>query len=241
MLGLDTCGSGTEEKGEAMTESISASFLNMDAKKHWSTDPRLERLADYIDHIFDPKIKSFTKFLLANSDGFWIAPVDNPDNDNTFPPDEYEPGGLVRSTRRAARSFIYLSSCMNFSIEESDCGVAALLLRNCTKPLQASPAKGEYMFDPFHLYTIDSFIDRCLVQAQQNQEDTGSVLEIAEEALALITRLIHTSDGIYSIIPETFPNSALEKTVHMATLMGSLCHDILDGEKPNVESPTLDD
>ena len=130
---------------------------------------------------------------------------------------------------------------MEFSPLESHCAVSALLLRNVTKALPAGINRDVVMYDPFHLYTVDAFIERVLAYAHGNGEDTGSILEIPEEAVPLITRLVRTSDGIYSIVPETFPTTMLEKTVHMATLMGSLCYDILNGEKINAESSPLDD
>lgn len=217
-----------------MTDSLSGQFLAEDPKENWSSDPRLERLADYIDQIYDVRIKAFTKYVLSKCDAFWEAPVDKI-ADGSYPPDELKPGGLLRNTRRSVRAFIYINSTHLASLEETDCAISALLLRNCNRALWADDEHSDVIYDPFYLYTIDAFIEKCLAESKLNHEDTGSVSEISGDAIALITRLIHTSDGAYSLIPETFPTTPLEKAVHYSVLMGSLCYDILQGEKPRAK------
>lgn len=206
---------------------IAGDFINTDPKPTWADDERLKGLQDLIDLISNVHIKALVSYMLSKSDIFWKAPISGDLEDASYPPDEYEEGGMVRNTRRATKAFCYLHYCMGFSLDEYHCAIAALLLRNITKAFYVGEDMTAIVYDPHHLYTVDGFLQMILDDTSNNYEDNGRVLGVEDEHLSLIMRLIRTSDGIMSLIPETFPVTPLEQTVHIATLMGRACHELL--------------
>ena len=207
---------------------VAGEFLATDPKPTWAEDERLATFKTCLDLINNVHIRDLVSYMLSKSEAFWVAPVSN-FADSSYPPDEFETGGLVRNTKRAVRSFWFLHHCMDFTVDEFYCGIAALLLRNVTKAVYLGADHKTLAHDPFYLYTVEGFLQEITEDTVNNYEDNGRVLGVEEAHIDLIMRLIRTSDGTMTIIPETFPISPLEKTVHMATLMGRACYELLLG------------
>jgi 23S rRNA maturation-related 3'-5' exoribonuclease YhaM len=197
-------------------------------------DHTLIDLLDEIDIINDPKIKSFVRSVLSKAESFWIAWSSN--IPNVHPPDEYEVGGLILHTKRVFRAALVLLSTIEASSIDSDCLLAAALLHDVTKTVWQNSDKENVVHDIMHPYTVDNFIDWCRIQDRDKGEDsTANSLEILDESLLKITRLIRCSHGGWSPIPETVPVTMLEQTLHIADLIATNVHIIIDGSEVNLD------
>lgn len=208
------------------SENISQKFLDTQEPSTFAEDERLKLLSVELSFIVDPKIKSFVEFVLVKSDAFWIAPI------TPIPglaiEDEYEEGGMVRSTIRTIKSFFTLESLYELSTQERDCVLAALLIRNTTRAMM--DLDGDIHFEPFFTLMIDTYIEALLHSAVEDGDDLGSMLGIAHEDLAMIQRLVRVSSGYAAPIPEVFPSSPVEILVASASLIGMRCYDIYNLE-----------
>lgn len=190
-------------------------------------------LLEEIDLIGDPKIKSFVRSILSKAESFWIAAAANVIG--LHPPDEYEMGGLVLHTKRVFRAVAILSTTVELSTMDADCLMAAALLHDVTKTVWGADRE-EIIHDLMHPYTVDNFIDWCRLQDKdKGEESTSNALEISDDALLKITRLIRCSHGAWSPIPETYPVTMIEQTLHIADLIASKLHVIIDGSEVNLD------
>jgi HD superfamily phosphodiesterase len=186
--------------------------------------------------IEDPKIRSFTEAVLLKADPFWISPASF--ILDTHPPDEYVQGGLVLHTKRTVRAAALMMSSADCSQFEFDCLISAALLHDITKALSRDEEndEAEIFHDAMHPYTVDNFINWCRKEdILLGEADRANTLEIPEEYIATILRLIRCSHGMWSPIPETVPDSYSEKILHMADLVASTLHRLIDGTEVVME------
>lgn len=200
---------------------LSSGFLSQEPEVDWSQNEKLRDLEIEISLIIDPKIKHFAMLLLSKANAFWEAPI----NEEGHPEDEYEPGGLIRHVKRTVRAFVLMESTMECTSHERDCAVAALLVRNVSRCYKSGK---KFQYDPLHVYTIDNYIDAVLKDAQVEGTDIGTIMGVHAESLTLIARLVHTSMGFLSMIPETLPQTNLEKTVALSVLIAGNILGVLD-------------
>lgn len=208
-------------------KSLSESILNV--SNNDSNNSNL-MLAEEINLITDPIIKSFVESVLIRASPFWKSP-------STFipevhPPDEYSDGGLCLHTKRVVRVAALLISTYDCSQEDFNCLIAAAILHDVTKAIARTNNEEieEVFHDTMHPYTVDNFINWCRTEDSLNADDSQpNTLLINEEQMYLILRLIRCSHGPWSPIPETIPSSSLEKILHMSDLIASSIHKIVDG------------
>lgn len=186
-------------------------------------------LLDEIDIIVDPAIKSFVRSILIKADAFWYAA--STIVETAHPPDEYGEGGLVLHTKRVVRTAIMIANTFDCQPTEFDILVAAALLHDVTKPVWRDDEKKTILHDIMHPYTVDSFVEWALQEDQSKTDaDINTTLNITEEVLHQILRLIRCSHGVWSPIPETLPVTQLERALHIADLIASNIHHIVDGK-----------
>jgi hypothetical protein len=194
----------------------------------------LQPLQDEIDTLMDPKIKSFVRSVLLKSDVFWVSPSSVIEKHH--PPDEMAEGGMVLHTKRVARTVLLLTNTFDCSPAEHDCLLAAALLHDITKAIWRSEINGEIIHDRMHPYTVDSFIEWCRAEDRvESDASRPNSIEIPEDTLNMILRLIRCSHGVWSPIPETYPMMEMEKILHTADLVASHLHLLVDGMEVKTE------
>ncbi len=207
-------------------KSLSEAILGRDEQDY--NELVLGPLADEIDTITDPSIRSFVKSLLLKADAFWFAQASI--KTDLHPPDEYVEGGLVLHTKRVVHTILLLTNTFDCTTSEQDHLVAAALLHDVTKCLWKDPDHSEILFDEMHAYTIDRYVDFCREQDINSSDSSQpNSLEIADESIAIITRLIRVSHGMFSPIPETVPVSEMENLLHYADFLATNVHHMVDG------------
>ncbi len=212
-----------------MDKSISEKLLQ-DTQTYDIDNFTLLDLLDEIDLIADPAIKSFVRSILIRADAFWVATASIVED--THPPDEYHEGGLVLHTKRVVRAATLMANTFDCQPSDYDILLAAALLHDVTKAVWRDETKQEILHDAMHAYTVDSFVEWCLLEDQGKSEGAkNTTLNITLDTLHQILRLIRCSHGVYSIIPETLPVTPLEKALHIADLIASDIHHIADGKE----------
>jgi len=212
-------------------ESLSESFLkNTIINDSDDGDIDISYLEPEIELINDPHIKTFVRFLLKNAIPFWRAPASL--SPGVHPQDEEGELGLALHTKRVVRICMLLIDTIQLDQPLSmDYLIASALLHDVTK-FCLDVDKQELIYDPMHPYTVDKYADWArLESASRTSGQEDNALEIDDESLAVIMRIIRCSHGIWSPIPETIPIGILEKTLHEADLMAANLHYIVDGPK----------
>lgn len=215
-----------------MNKSLSDIILNSGDNDAKNEDDQLEPLSDEIDLIIDPKIKSFVKSVLLRASPFW-ASASSVNAPEAHPPDEDKPGGLVLHTKRVVRAVRLLMQTYDYSTSDRDNMIAAALLHDCTKAIWANDERTEIVHDILHPYTLDTFIEWCIgedtIHADSSRYHT---LDISIDTIQSILRLVRCSHGPWSPIPETIPVTSTEKLLHIADLLASNIHNVIDGPVP---------
>lgn len=190
----------------------------------------LSDLLEEIDIISDPTIKGLVRSVLTRAESFWYAT--STIIEGAHPPDEYTEGGLVTHTKRVVRAAILIANTFDCSPADFNILIAAALLHDVTKTVWENSDQNNIVHDPMHPYTVDSFVEWCLSDDQKKSEaELNNGLDVSEEALHQILRLIRCSHGVWSPIPETLPMTPLEKALHVADLIASNIHHIVDGKE----------
>lgn len=197
---------------------------------YFKEDDILEPLLEDLEMIEDDGIRLFTRaMLLRVPDAWWTLPPGLPDED--YPPDVYaSPGGNVTNIRRMLRVIHQLIVSYQLSSIEMDYLISAVLLHNVTKIIEK---ENTHTYDTMHPYTTDMFTIRQRKKDRDKGEHASSTLQIDDDDMLVILRLIRCQLGPWSAIPETIPASTLEWIMHTATLVASNLHHIIDGEEIN--------
>lgn len=192
-------------------------------------DKILAPLLEEIDSINDPGIMSFVRAVLVRAPtSFWVIPSSF--TGNYHPPDERDEGGCVLHTQRVTRISREMTVAQDRVQEELDHITAAALIHDITKG--SLTPEGKLIYDPMHPYTVDAFVAFVRSEDEKFTDDTkSSTLWISDEDLATILRMVRCHMGSWSPIPETAPVTSMELTLHLADLLASKLHMMLDGEE----------
>lgn len=192
----------------------------------------LEPLMDEIGLISSQPIQYFVRSLLMRAQEFWYAPSDC--SPGVFPPDEYKDGGLVTHTKRVVRIASLLAKAYEFNSEETDIVIAASLLHDITKTMKLNDDEDELFYDPMHPYTVGRFVTSVHEEDRLfGDESQSTVMYIEDTVLDSIMRCVRCHLGLMSPVPETVPITMPEMVVHLADLLASKVHYIIDGEEIN--------
>lgn len=191
-------------------------------------DEKLAPLLDEINLIQDEGVRQFVRSCLMKADVFWGIPSSF--SGKHHPPDEHGEGGNVLHTQRVVRAVKLLAASQERADFDVDLMIAAALLHDITKGTVHSD--GVVRYDPLHPITADKFIERVrkadeAISADSNDSTT---LLVEDEVVFSIQRMIRCSHGPWGAIPEVFPLSLPEWTVHYADMMAANLHLISDRE-----------
>lgn len=211
-----------------MKDDVFNEILNDESEPYTEEDKILAPLLEEIDIIEDPGILSFVRAVLVKAPShFWSH--SSSFTGNYHPPDERGFGGAVVHTQRVVRLAREMTVAQDRSSEELDHITAAALIHDVTKGHEQPD--GEVMYDPMHPYTVDTFV--AFVRSEDNKysdETRSSTLWVSDEDLSTILRMVRCHMGSWSPIPETMPVTSLELTLHLADLLASKLHIMLDGD-----------
>jgi len=211
-----------------MKDDIFNKIINQKDEPYDEEDRVLEPLLEEVDLIDDQGILSFVRAVLVNAPPhFWFSPSSY--TGNYHPPDERGDGGSVLHTKRVVRIAREMTVAQDRTQEELDQVTAAALIHDITKGNRGPD--GQFIYDPMHPYTVDAFV--AYVRSQDNRkgdEMNSSTIWISDDDLATILRMVRCHMGSWSPIPETTPVTSLELTLHLADLLASKLHVMLDGE-----------
>ena len=211
---------------KSLSETLLSSNPEFNSMENFKRSMSSSMMGEELDLISDPTIRSFVCAVLSRADPFWFSPASFVEG--SHPPDEMKIKGLLLHTKRVVRTVQLLINTIESSQSERDCVVAAAILHDVTKALWH---RDEITHDPMHMYTVNSFIEFCFEKDTQDADSSiDNVMDIDSENLLLILRLIRCSHGEFSPIPETIPITWLEHVIHMADLISSSLHMIIDGE-----------
>jgi hypothetical protein len=211
-----------------MKDDLLDDILKNQPEPYDEEDKILAPLLEEIDLIDDPGILSFVRAVLVKAPSyFWTESSEF--TGNYFPPDERFEGGCVLHTKRVVRIVREILFAQDKTQEEIDQAVAAALIHDLTKGTRHP--EGHILYDPMHPYTVDALVSYIRMDDNQNSDETrSSTLWISDEHLTNILRMVRCHMGSWSPIPETVPVTNLELTLHLADLLASKLHFLVDGE-----------
>lgn len=191
-------------------------------------DEKLAPLLNEINLIQDEGVRQFVRSCLMKADVFWSIPASF--SGKYHPPDEHVEGGNVLHTQRVVRAVKFLAMSQERADFEVDLMIAAALLHDITKGVVYND--GNVGYDPLHPITADKFIERCRKADEQISADSNdsTTLLLEDEPVFQIQRMIRCSHGPWGAIPEVFPLSLPEWTLHYADYLASNMHLIADRE-----------
>jgi len=210
-----------------------------DGKPMDAEDEILAPLLAEIELIEDQGVHSFVRSLLTKANpNFWTDPAIFVGG-KEYPPDEHAPGGNVLHTKRVFRVVYQMSIAQQRSEDERDILLAAALLHGVTKGVER---EGGVEFDPLHPYTVDAFVKWAQMQDEKySSETTSSTLWLDDIVVKAILRIVRCQRGYWSAIPETVPMTGLDWSLHIADLIVSRIHHIIDGNDVKPERWLLEE
>lgn len=213
--------------GSSTTNKLTEDYENHKRE----VEEKLSPLSEEIGLIQNASTRSFVRAILAYADLFWTAPAAwTPD---VNPPDEHEENGLVLHTKRAIRVAKLLCLAYGFNRDETDLVLSAVLLHGVTKAKLGEGQETE--LDDMYPYRIDQFIAAVSRQDQiWGYDSETTILQVDEEVVLDIARMIRCQLGNWSSIPETIPLNATEMVVHISILVAAHLHFIIDGEEIDI-------
>jgi HD superfamily phosphohydrolase YqeK len=213
-----------------MKKTILDELLNEDIflKNNEEEDKILFPLIDEINLISSSHLKSFVRSVLLKAENFWKIPSSF--SDKYHPIDEHGVGGNVLHTKRVVRAAKIISESYVLDVQEKDLVYTAALLHDVTKG-KKKPDSEECIYDPFHPYTVEKFIDWCIEEDKKyTSEKSSTTLYLDKDTVNTVLRLIRCHLGPWSPVPETIPSTHAEMIVHLADNIASKLHVIVDGE-----------
>lgn len=204
-------------------------------------DEALYPLLECINFISEESIKQFVRAVLLEAPAvFWTQPASTVEGQS--PPDEMLEGGLVLRVQRVARTSLYIANTQQVGQYEQDLMVAAALIHAVTRYV---PTETSSYQDPMYPYTADNFVhqvryeyanERDAYMTGENDDseilNRSTPLDIEEDDLMTVLRLVRCHRGYLSPVPETVPVTTLEWGFHLAYYIACNLHYIVDG--PNV-------
>lgn len=213
-----------------MKKTILDELLNKDIFFDNNTEEnlKLEKLIKEINLISSTNIKSFVRSILLKSKDFWTIPSSF--SGKYHPVDEHGVGGNVLHTQRVVRIAKIMCDSYVLDREERDLIYAASILHDVTKG-KLKDGSEECVYDPFHPYTLDKFVDWCIEDDKKYaSESSSTTLYVDSDTIQSILRLVRCHLGPWSPIPETMPSTHAEMIVHLADNIASKLHSVVDGE-----------
>lgn len=213
-----------------MKKTILDELLNEDIsfKNNEEENKVLSTLLDEINLISSINVKNFVRSVLLKAKDFWIIPSSF--SGKYHPIDEHGVGGNVLHTKRVVRTAKIISESYGLDVEEKDMIYAACLLHDITKGIKGS-TQDQFVYDPFHPYTVEKFIVWCIDEDKKyTSESSSTTLYLDDIIIESILRLIRCHLGPWSPVPETIPSTHAEMIVHLADNIASKLHVIVDGE-----------
>lgn len=213
---------------DLLDELLSAPADDQSSADYAQENETLAPLLPEIELIQDQGIRLFVRAMLLRTPVFWRIPASF--SGKFHPPDEHGFAGNVLHTRRVVRIVDLMCTCQERSATERDIMIAAALLHDATKGVEWS--EGNTGYDPMHAYTVDRLVYDALNEDTEHAQDWTLV---DQESVNSILRLIHIHLGPWSPIPETYPVTTLEWSLHMADAIASRLHTIIDGDEVLLE------
>lgn len=210
-----------------MSKKLIDTITEENARRRTEEDAKLYVLSDEINLISDISIRSFVRSLLLYADNFWVSGASWDVDQN--PPDEHGHGGMVIHTKRVVRIAKLLCEANVMEEIDQDIIIAAALIHDITKAV--GNRDDGFDFDPMYPYTVDAFVKKVTRMDQMYSQESGSsVMSVDEDCVHAILRIVRCHLGQWSPIPETYPLTSMEMILHMADLIATNLHTIIDGE-----------
>lgn len=171
-------------------------------------DKILRPLLPEINMIRGNELKHLVRSILLKADHFFATP-DDPEKD------------LIAHTKHVFRFCKLLLEAQERDAEDCDLIYTAALIHDVTKLVEIN-SMGDLEIDPFHPYTVGSFV--MWVRSQDDiltVSDSSSSLMVASEVLAQILRLVRCHMGSWAPVPETMPITSLEWILHNADYLAT--------------------
>lgn len=232
---LGDVGSEEELSQDQLEELTNSSGSNKSQQEEEALYPLLGCVA----LINDESIKQFVRAVLLEAPAvFWVQPANTAEAQS--PPDETLEGGLVLRVERMTRASLYIANAQDFGLHEQDLLLAAALIHTVTRYV---PTEVSVQQDPMYPYTIDMFVHNTRYEYAREYEaymsgenddpdivHRSSPVDIEDDDLATILRLVRCHRGSMSPIPETIPVTTLEWALHTAYYVTCNLHHIIDGD-----------
>lgn len=192
-------------------------------------DEILSPLSLELGLIKDTGVSDFTRSILCKMpDEFWR--IHNLSEDP--PPDELNEYGNILHIQRMVRFAWQMGIAQEVDPDELDLLISAAILHTTTRVANRNDVKEETFHQTYHHYGINGLFRWARDYDDKNATDvSSSTLWIEEEQMAYIARLIRVQDGTWSAIPETIPLTNLEWIMHLAELLSSNVHYLVDGNE----------
>ena len=181
----------------------------------------------------DEGLREIVALLLANSEHLWTSPAS--DIYDTNPPDEYEPGGLIKHVKRVTRAAFFLSSSRLLEEDDLSVLISAALLHAVAYPLAPNdePSIPQH-YNHYYAIAADKFVQDTLELSMRRGVITETAFKDEERyntLLEKVIRLIHCCEGVYSPIAEVIPTNQLEALMASAKIIGKSLHVVIDGSE----------
>lgn len=191
---------------------------------------KVQPLEKELNLIRDRGLRDFVSLMLVNAEYIWTSPSTNVED--LYPPDEYLPGGLIKHIQRTVRAAFVLATAYPLSDEEIQILLAASILHVATLPLlpndeDDSPIPD--LYNDYYMISFDSFINDALEAELLSSRISKSALELDQETISRIVRLVHCCEGTFSPIEEIIPQDPLEILMASANIVAKSIHLIVDG------------
>jgi hypothetical protein len=192
---------------------------------------RTKPLMSELNLISDKGLREIIALLLAKSDYFWTSPVAAVED--MSPPDEYEPGGLVKHVKRVTRAAFFIASSQIMEEEDIMILISAALLHAVAYPLAHNDTPGmPQVYNDYYAIAVDKYVQDTLeISMHKGMLTENSFMEEQRYNILIekIVRLIHCCEGVFSPISEVVPETSLEIMMASAKIVGKSIHVIVDG------------
>ena len=193
----------------------------------------ISSLLDEVNLIKSRDIKDFVRCILLHANPlFWDAPSSNYIHPMRMS-DEAGLGGIILHTQRVVRCAFVLGRAQKMTDPDLDVLIAAAILHDVTRALDRRGPRNTVLYDTMYPYTLDELVEKVQRTDGLTPGMSSSHMIKREDQLTIL-RLVRTHLGYQSPIPETYPTTILEWTLHLADHLCNNISFVLTGEL-NVE------
>lgn len=192
----------------------------------------VEPLRTELSLLRDKGLREFVSLMLCNAPFIWTSPSTN--LADIHPPDEYDVGGLILHIKRSVRAAFVLATVYPLHDDDIQVLLAAAILHCVAKPMlpnnQGDPFTPD-MYDNHYMISFDTFIQNAIESELMATPSrmTKNALDLDQEIISRIARLVHCCEGTFSPIDEIYPQDPLEILMASANLVAKSIHLIIDG------------